>query len=324
LQHVLAPRGDPCHDPRIIDQTAAETMDRAITTSRRLAAGTIAVAVGVLALKVAAYLATGSLALYSDALESIVNVVTAVITAAALTLSARPPDRHHQYGHHKAEYLAAVIEGVLIVLAAAAIFRAAADAVLVPKPFELTALGLGLSALATVINAAWAYRLITRGRASRSPALVADGWHLATDVVSSIAVLLGLLLVAATGVKQADAILALMVALYILWTGARLLRESMSGLMDEAVTSDVAREIRAVISSNADGALEAHDIKTRMAGRVTYIEFHLVVPARMTVKAAHDICDRVEAALTAALPGAEVLIHVEPEGEAKRTGAVVL
>jgi cation diffusion facilitator family transporter len=162
------------------------------------------------------------------------------------------------------------------------------------------------------------------GLAYRSPALIADGWHLATDVISSIAVLAGLLLVALTGYKQFDAILALMVALYILWTGGRLLRESMSGLMDEAVTSEVARQIRRVISSNADGALEAHDIKTRIAGRVTFIEFHLVVPGRMTVKAAHDICDRVEEALASAIPGAEVLIHIEPEGEAQRTGAVVL
>jgi cation diffusion facilitator family transporter len=299
-------------------------MTSALITSRRLAIGTIGVAVGVLALKIAAYLATGSLALYSDALESIVNVVTAVIAAAALQLAARPPDRHHQYGHHKAEYLAAVIEGVLIVLAAVAIFRAAADALAAPKPFEITALGLGLSALATTINAAWAWVLITRGRLNRSPALTADGWHLATDVVSSLAVLAGLSLVVVTGYKPFDALLALMVAVYILWTGARLLRESMSGLMDEAATAEVTRQIHRVITSTADGALEAHDIKTRIAGRATFIEFHLVVPASMTVKTAHDICDRVEVALASAIPGAEVLIHLEPEGEAQPTGAVVL
>ncbi len=299
-------------------------MTSALATSRRLAAGTIAVAVSVLALKFAAYFVTGSLALYSDALESIVNVATAVIASAALSVSARPPDRHHQYGHHKAEYLAAVMEGVLIVLASAAIIRAAVDALIAPKPFEITVFGIALSTLATVINSAWAYILISRGRKLRSPVLIADGWHLATDVFSSIAVLVGLLLVALTGYKQFDAILALMVAVYILWTGGRLLRESMSGLMDEAVTSEVARQIRGVISTTADGALEAHDIKTRIAGRITFIEFHLVVPGRMTVEAAHDICDRVEAALAQALPGSEVLIHVEPDGEAQRTGAVVL
>jgi cation diffusion facilitator family transporter len=137
-------------------------MDRALTTSRRIALGTIAIAVGVLALKFAAYFATGSLALYSDALESIVNVVTAVVASAALQLSARPPDRHHQYGHHKAEYLAAVIEGVLIVLAAAAIIRAATAALITPVAFDITALGLGLSALASVINGAWAWPIARR------------------------------------------------------------------------------------------------------------------------------------------------------------------
>jgi cation diffusion facilitator family transporter len=166
--------------------------------------------------------------------------------------------------------------------------------------------------------------LITRGRLNRSPALTADGWHLATDVVSSLAVLAGLSLVVVTGYKPFDALLALMVAVYILWTGARLLRESMSGLMDEAATAEVTRQIHRVITSTADGALEAHDIKTRIAGRATFIEFHLVVPASMTVKTAHDICDRVEVALASAIPGAEVLIHLEPEGEAQPTGAVVL
>ena len=289
-----------------------------------MAAASIAVAVLVLALKWAAYVATGSLALYSDALESIVNVVTALVAAAALHMSARPPDRHHQYGHHKAEYFAAVTEGVLIVLAAAVIIRDAAGALAAPRLFEVNAIGLAFSIAATAMNAAWAYVLVTRGRSHRSPALIADGWHLVTDVVSSLGVLAGLLLVLATGWTKLDAILALLVALYILWTGGRLLRESMSGLMDEAVTGEVARRISEVISGNADGALEAHDIKTRIAGRVTFIEFHLVVPGRMAVKSAHDICDRIEVALHDAVPGSEVIIHVEPEGEKAPSGAVVI
>jgi cation diffusion facilitator family transporter len=299
-------------------------MDAAFKASRSLAVASIAVAIGVLALKWAAYLATGSLALYSDALESIVNVVTALVAAFALQQSARPPDRRHQYGHHKAEYFAAVTEGVLIVIAAAVIMRDATAALLAPKPFEVTGLGLALSIAATALNASWAVVLVRNGRRNRSPALIADGWHLATDVVSSLAVLIGLLLVLATGWKMLDAALALMVAFYILWTGGRLLRETMSGLMDEAVSSEIARHIHEVISGNADGALEAHDIKTRMAGRVTFIEFHLVVPGRMSVKAAHDICDRVETALHDAVPGSEVVIHIEPEGEKAPSGAIVI
>ncbi len=299
-------------------------MDSAFKASRRVAAASIAIAVGVLALKWAAYRATGSLALYSDALESIVNVVTALVAAVALQQSARPPDRHHQYGHHKAEYFAAVTEGVLIVFAAAIILRDATAALMAPRAYELTGIGLALSLAATLLNGAWAYVLIGYGRRNRSPALIADGRHLATDVVSSCAVLMGLLLVLVTGWTPLDSVLALMVAFYILWTGGRLLRETMSGLMDEAVSSNIARQIHDVISGTADGALEAHDIKTRMAGRVTFIEFHLVVPGRMSVKAAHDICDRVEMALQDAVPGSEIIIHIEPEGEKAVTGAIVI
>lgn len=293
-----------------------------MTTKSRLAAISIAVALTVLGLKFAAWRATGSLALYSDALESIVNVATAIVAAGALSLAHRPPDRHHQYGHHKAEYFAAVTEGVLIVIAAALIIRDAVGALMQPKAYEITVLGLGLNMLASVLNAAWSMHLIRRGRQLRSPALVADGWHLATDVASSLAVVAGLLLVVATGYRPLDAILALLVAVYILWSGGRLLRESMSGLMDEAVTSDVARTIRAAIAENSDGALQAHDIKTRIAGRMTFIEFHLVVPGHMSVQAAHDICDRLESALATAVPDSEVIIHVEPEGEAVKKDAV--
>lgn len=299
-------------------------MDAAYTASLRLAAASIGVAVCVLALKWAAFKATGSLALYSDALESIVNVITALVATYALYQSSRPPDRHHQFGHHKAEYFAAVTEGVLIVLAAALIMRDSMAALASPKPFEVTGIGIAFSVAATLLNAAWAYVLVQRGRRSRSPALVADGWHLWTDVFSSLGVTTGLLLALATGWKALDAILAMLVAFYILWTGGRLLRDTMSGLMDEAVSTEIARRIQEVISGNADGALEAHDIKTRIAGRVTFIEFHLVVPGRMTVKSAHDICDRLETALHDAVPGSEVIIHVEPEGEKAPTGAVAI
>lgn len=299
-------------------------MNATINAPHRLAAASIAVAIGVFALKWAAYHVTGSLALYSDALESIVNVVTALVAAFALYQSARPPDRHHQYGHHKAEYFAAVTEGVLIVIAAALIIHDAWSALVVASPFEITGLGIACSFAATMLNAAWAAVLMRSGRRMRSPALVADGLHLATDVVSSIAVLAGLLLVLITGWRQFDALLALMVALYILWSGGRLLRDTMSGLMDEAVSAEIARRIRDVISDNADGAIEAHDIKTRIAGRVAFIEFHLVVPGRMSVKSAHDICDRLEIALNEAVPGSEVVIHVEPEGEKAVSGAIRL
>lgn len=284
----------------------------------------IVVAAVVLGLKYLAYWVTGSVALYSDALESIVNLITAAAALIAIHISAQPADRRHQFGHHKAEYFSAVLEGVLIVVAALLIIHEAYGAYLAPRTLNAPLRGVAINGVATALNAAWSYVLITWGRRQRSPALVADGWHLFSDVATSVGVLAGLILASLTGWQILDPLLAVVVALNILWAGVRLVRESVSGLMDEAVTAEVARRIREVISTNADGALEAHDVKTRMAGRVTFIEFHLVVPGNMTVAKSHSICDRLEEALREAVSGAEVLIHVEPEEEAKHTGVPVV
>ena len=293
-------------------------------TPRTLAAASVAVGCLVTALKYAAYLMTDSVALYSDALESIVNVLTAAVAFVAIDMARRPADRHHQFGHQKAEYLAAVLEGVFIVIAALLIFHAAYMAFNHPGRMSATVPGLMLSGLATIVNGAWGWLLITRGRRDRSPALAADGWHLITDVVTSIGVLLGLMLVALTGWHVLDPILAALVAGYILWAGGQLMKESMSGLMDEAVAADVAARINETIASTAHGALQVHDLRTRISGRATFIEFHLVVPGRMAVATAHNICDRVEAALEAAIPDCSVLIHIEPEAEAQDAGALIL
>jgi cation diffusion facilitator family transporter len=291
----------------------------------KLAAVTsIVVAAIVLGLKYLAFWVTGSVALYSDALESIVNLITAAVALYAIHVSAQPADRRHQFGHHKAEYFSAVLEGVLIVVAALLIFHEAYDAFLRPRALSEPARGLAINGLATAINAGWSYFLLTWGRRQRSPALVGDGWHLLTDVATSVGVIVGLLLAMLTGWQVLDPALAALVGANILWAGWRLVRESVSGLMDEAVTAEVARHIRDVISSNAEGAIEAHDVKTRTAGRVTFIEFHLVVPGSMTVAASHVICDRIEQALQAAVHDAQVLIHVEPEEEAKATGVPVV
>lgn len=289
-----------------------------------IAAGSIAVACVVMAIKYAAYLKTGSVALYSDALESIVNVVTAIAAFIAIRISVRPADRHHQFGHHKAEYFSAVVEGALIIVAAIFILREAWEAVQQPRNIEQPGLGLMLSGVATVINAAWSACLMSFGRKLRSPAMAADGWHLMTDVLTSVGVIAGLLLAMVTGWKLIDPALAAAVAVYILYAGWQLARDSVSGLMDVAVTSEESRRIRAIISSNAEGAIEAHDLRTRSAGRVTFIEFHLVVPGTMAVAEAHRICDRLEEAIGKDVPGAEVLIHVEPEGEARHRGIVVV
>ncbi|MBN8912645.1 MAG: cation transporter [Rhizobiales bacterium] len=291
-----------------------------------LGAGSIVVALAIMALKYWAFLVTGSVALYSDALESIVNLVAAVAALLAINFSSRPADRNHPFGHHKAEYLSAVLEGSLIVVAALLIFREAYDAFVTPRTIEDFGLGMAISAAATALNGGWSALLIRRGRALRSPALVADGWHLLTDVMTSVGVIAGLVLAAVTGLTVLDPTLAVAVACYILWSGSKIVLSSMSGLLDEAADADIQARIRAAIQRSGDGALEAHDVRTRQAGRAIFIEFHLVVPGTMTVNEAHGICDRLEDALEAEIEGSEVVIHVEPEYKAKNrsTGAIPL
>jgi cation diffusion facilitator family transporter len=293
-------------------------MDRTL----RLALGSIAVGVLVLGLKYLAYLLTGSIALYSDALESIINVATAVAAFFAVRLSAIPPDANHPYGHHKAEYLSAVLEGVLIVVAAFAILREAYYGFLAPKPLDGPFEGLMVNAAASAINAVWCTVLFRYGRRWRSPALVADASHLWTDVVTSAGVLIGVGLVAVTGWLQLDSALAAFVAINILWSGSKLVRESIGGLMDEAAPPEILDRVRKLISAHAEGALEAHDLRTRQAGRVTFVDFHLVVPGSMSVSESHALCDRLEAALHKAIEHAAINIHVEPEEKAKQLSGI--
>lgn len=288
------------------------------------ASASIAVALTVMAIKYLAYAVTGSVALLSDALESIVNLVTAIAALIAIRVSKRPADKRHPFGHHKAEYFSAALEGMLIIVAALFILREAYDALLVPRALTEPALGILINVAATLLNAVWAWFLISRGRAWRSPALAADGWHILADVVTSLGVLAGLVLAAATGWYVLDPLLAAMVAIHILWAGFKLATKSLSGLMDETAGAEIEDRIRGLITSNGDGALQVHDIRTRTAGSVTFVEFHLVVPGSMTVAQSHVICDRLEAAIEDGIPGAEVIIHVEPEHKAKAKGALQL
>jgi cation diffusion facilitator family transporter len=286
-------------------------MDRSL----KLALGSAGVSLAVLAIKYAAYLITGSVALYSDALESIINVATAVAVIVAIRIAARPPDAEHPYGHHKAEYLSAVVVGVMIVGAALAILHEAFAGFLAPKPIEAAWTGLVVSTVATAFNVIWSTVLIRQGRSHRSASLVADGKHLMADVVTSLGVLVGVILVVTTGILVVDAGIAALVALHVLWSGWSVIRESTSGLMDETAPPEELARIREVISLNSSDAIEAHDLRTRHAGKATFIDFHLVVPANMSVGSSHEICDRLETALKEALDGAVTTIHVEPEAE---------
>jgi cation diffusion facilitator family transporter len=291
-----------------------------------VALASVLVAMVAMGIKYVAYIKTGSVALYSDALEGIVNVMTGLLAFVAVRISSRPPDRVHQFGHHKAEYFSAIVEGLLILVAAMLILREAWDAIQSPRRLNEPWLGLAISGTATALNAGWAMFLIRWGGAQRSPALIADGRHIMTDVVTSVGVIAGLVLAEATGWPLLDPLLAAAVAINILWIGWRMTQSSMSGLMDEAVGAADLERIRAAITESASGlgAIEVHDLRTRHSGRITFIEFHLVVPGDMTVAESHRICDLLETAIRKTMDGAEVLIHVEPEGEAGRRGSISL
>lgn len=289
-----------------------------------IAAGSIVVGIAVLGLKTVAWWMTGSVALLSDALESTVNVVTAFAALIAIRIAQRPADASHPYGHHKAEFLSAVLEGVMIILAALLILQEAWIGFQDPLPLDAPWEGLLVNAGAGAINAAWCMILLREGHRLQSPALVADGHHLLSDVVTSAGVLVGVSLAVVTGHAILDPILAAAVALNILWSGWRVMSVSLGGLMDKAVPDDVLRDIRKVISENAGGAIEAHDLRTRSAGRVTFVDFHLVMDGSTSVAQAHAICDRIESALRGRIDPAQITIHVEPEHKAKHSGVLTI
>lgn len=293
-------------------------------TTSQLAIGSIIVGIIVLGIKLLAYFMTGSIALYSDALESTVNIATAFAALIAVRLAAKPADDNHPWGHQKAEYFSAVLEGVMITLAALLILKEAWIGIASPKALNAPIEGLIVNSVASLINGAWCYALIRGGKRHSSPALIADGWHLFSDVISSLGVTAGVLLAVLTGWYILDPLLAALVALNILYSGGKILKSSMGGLMDEAVDEATLAKIHEVIAREASGALQAHDIKTRHAGNLTFIDFHLVVPGELTVNEAHDICDRIEDALEAEVQGVDVSIHVEPEEKAEQDAPVIL
>jgi cation diffusion facilitator family transporter len=278
--------------------------------------GGIAVSLAVAALKFAAWRSTGSVALYSDALECVINVAGACTALVALRISLRPADASHPYGHQKVEHLSAMAEGLMVLAASGAILHEVAVTWANPHPLSAPWQGLLLSGVATAMNAVWSWWLIRAGRRWQSPAVLASGRHLLTDVWTSGGVLAGFALVPATGWLHLDPAIAVPIALNIAWTGIGMIREAVDGLMDRA-DPKVLDRMKGVIAAHGTGALQAHDLRTRQYGPVTFAEFHLVVPAPMAVRAAHAICDRIEAAVQAEFGAAVVNIHVEPEEAAE-------
>ncbi len=295
-----------------------------MSRAERIAIGSIGIGCLVLALKGAAWWVSGSAAFYSDALESTVNVAASVIALYAIHLAGKPADAEHPYGHDKAEFFAAVIEGVLIVIAALSIFREAWRDVSAQRALTLSALAFSLSLAATGLNAFWSVALRRTGKRLRSAALVADSRHLMSDVVTSLGIVAGVALVLATGQRLIDPALAALAGVYVLWSGVRTMSGSLGGLMDAAPDPAVVARIRELVSNTAIGAIEAHDLRSRHAGRLTFLEFHLVVPGSMTVAESHAICDRIESALKSEMDYLVITIHVEPEAKAKHHGVPVL
>jgi cation diffusion facilitator family transporter len=284
------------------------------TPVERAARLSVLTSVLVLALKIVAWRVTHSIALGSDALESIVNVVAAVAMWGAVRVAQRPPDEDHPFGHGKVEYLSAVLEGMLVLAAAVAIVHEAWPRLWHPVAAESFGAGVTWSLVATLCNAALGTFLVRTGRHNRSPALEADGRHVLTDVVTSVGVLIGFVAAKITGYWILDGILACIVASLILVSGWNVVRRSVGGLMDETVNLREATELRELISQIATqgGALEVHAFRVRNAGARSFCDVHMVVPGEMTVEVAHTLCDEVEAVVAKQHPYVDITIHVEP------------
>lgn len=270
-------------------------------------------------IKFMAYRFTDSVALYSDAMESVVNLLTALISWWLLSLSMKPADGDHPFGHYKAEYFSSVLEGIFILIAALSIFQESFFALRTPRLVfnQQLSIGIYLSGLAAFLNALWAWYLYKQAQKSNSSGLYASSMHWITDVITTLSLVLGLSIIFFTGYTQLDAFLGFLVALYIVWQGWKIINFSIQGLMDIGVKGERVQQIKDVISANAAGALEVHDFKSRQAGRVIFVEFDLVLPSLMSVGDAHEICDRIESALEQQIGMIRVVIHVEPEAEAK-------
>lgn len=272
----------------------------------------IVAALVTMGLKFGAYLLTDSIGLFSDVAESSVNLIAAIVALWALTLAAQPPDREHTFGHTKAEYFSSALEGSLILVAALSIAVAASERLLHPQGITELELGLSLSIMAAVVNGGVAWILLRAGRRLRSIALKADGHHLLTDVWTSVGVVLGLVLVKATGWLILDPIVALIVAANISWVGVRLMRETFEGLMDTALPDSDLAIIHQALAPYEDQGIQFHALRTRVAGTRNFVSFHVLVPGNWSVHRGHDLCETLEVAIMQSLPGTHVITHLEP------------
>jgi cation diffusion facilitator family transporter len=264
-----------------------------------------------IALKATAYVLTGSVGLLSDALESFVNLAGTLMALTVLIIAARPPDDDHAFGHDKAEYFSSIFEGTLILVAAGAIGVAAVQRFIHPRPLEQIGLGLGISVVAALVNLGVGLVLLRAGKRHLSITLEANAHHLLTDVWTTAGVLLGVGAVALTGWQRLDPIIALIVAGNIVGTGVRLVRRSVSGLMDTALPAEDQQILQRALAQHADRGVQFHALRTHQAGARRFISLHVLVPGDWTVHRGHRLLERIEADIRGALPHSTVLTHLE-------------
>jgi len=265
-----------------------------------------------ISLKAAAYYLTGSVSLLSDALEAVVNLVGALMALTMLTIAVRPADEEHAYGHSKAEYFSSGVEGTLILVAAISIIVTAIPRLISPQPLEQVGLGLAVSIMAAAINLAVALVLMKVGKRHQSISLEANAHHLLTDVWTTVGVLIGVAIVAFTGWERLDPIIALIVAANIVWSGYRLLRNSVLGLMDTALPLQERDKIQSVLAPYVHSGVEFHALRTRQSGMRKFVSMHVLVPGSWSVQRGHQLLEHIEADVRAELPNVTVFTHLEP------------
>jgi cation diffusion facilitator family transporter len=322
---VSQPSAEPSEQPT---SPAPAEPDASTSASRvqqphdlsRFAYLSIAAAIVTITLKVVAWQVTGSVGLLSDAAESVVNLVAAVAVLIALKVAAMPADKNHHFGHTKAEYFSAAIEGVMIFVAALVIMWTAIERFLHPQPLENVGIGLAISVLASVVNAVVSVVLLRAGRRYRSLTLTADGRHLMTDVWTSAGVVIGVLIVAVTGIERLDPVVAFLVGVNIVWTGWKLIRESTEGLMDISMSKEDNRAIADILARFVTSEVHFHALRTRESGHHRFAEVHVLVPGAWTVQQGHDLVEEVEATVHREFGEIALTCHLEPKEDPRAYG----
>jgi cation diffusion facilitator family transporter len=299
---------------RVTKQLSVQCLVTGLSNQKQIAAR-VALLGGLLvfALKLLGAWLTGSVGVLSDALESTVNIAAAIVTAWAIGIASRPPDKEHPYGHDKAESLSSLLEALLIGVAAALVITASLNRFSQPKILVFSSFGFLITVLASLINFTLGRYLVGAGKRLHSPALEADGQHVLADVITSIGVLFGALLATWTRISWLDPALALGVGALLLLTAARLVQQNLNLLMDAALKPVELEKLQGVFEKQDHLYLETHNLRTRLSGSRSFVDFHLILPSNLSVLEAHQRCDQLENQILVALPNASVTIHVEPE-----------